>query len=269
METRSRATHTNPLPSETLLFASHPLFKREKFLMERSFLPDIDPKDRETYRKRLLRNFFISVFDKFSISDSTPPSPPSQFWSWVKNANPDTLKGEGKFKSISYSFLDFWLSKEKFREALLEWMGTYEHTLTFSQEDHKLHLFITFVRAVCKVKTNTARLLSEYCCSLPLLPLLPHPPADALFTQSVANKPGLYLTSICVTEGCPQKQSKAMVFVGGAGAYEYERSAAHCMCFECFGTCKTVGLALSTCRWQYSYVTETGELIMGKQTVTL
>jgi len=266
METRNKGVRAEPLTAE--LFSS-PLFKREKLLMERAFLPDIDPKDKEMCRKRVLRSFFLNDFEKQATSPPVLCTQAIKFWTWVKALNPDISRGEGKFKSMSYSFLDFLLSKETFRTAILQWLGDFEQTLSRSTEDGKTLLFLDFVRKAAAKKAEIEGEIETFLRTLPPFP--PHTSVSqgSLFTQSSPHRPGLYLACSCTSPACSQRDNRAIVHLGQFGHYEIPSFSHFCQCFVCFQPCKAAGITIVSSRWLYQGEKTSGERVTSPQTATL
>lgn len=266
METRHKGSRAEPLAAE--LFSS-PLFKREKLLMERAFLPDIEPKEKEVCRKRVLRSFFLCAYEKQATSPPVLDTQMVKFWTWVKTLNPDISRGEGKYKSMSYSFLDFLLSKETFRTAILQWLGDFEQTLTRSVEDGRTLLFLDFVRKAAAKKVEIELEIEAFLRTLPPIP--PHTSVSqgSLFTQSSPHRAGLYLASSCLNPSCSQRENRALVHLGQSGRYEFLSFAHLCQCFVCFQPCQVVGVTIASSRWLYQGEKTTGEKVISPQMATL
>lgn len=266
METRHKGSRTEPLTAE--LFSS-PLFKREKLLMERAFLPDIEPKEKETCRKRVLRSFFLTAYEKQAPSPPVLSTQIAKFWTWIKALNPDLSRGEGKYKSMSYSFLDFLLSKETFRTAMLQWIGDFEQTMTGSVEDGKTLLFLDFVRKAAAKKVEMEAEIEAFLRTLPPIP--PHTSVSqgSLFTQSSPHRAGLYLATSCLKPSCSQRGNRALVHLGQCGRYEFLAFARLCQCFVCFEPCQVQGITVASSRWLYQGEKTTGERVVSSQMATL
>ena len=266
METRNKGIRTEPSASD---LTSSPLFKREKLLMERAFLPNIEPKDKETCRKRVLRNFFFNCHEKQATSPTVRLTQEIKFWTWVKALNPDISRGEGRFKSMSYSFLDFLLGKDTFRQALLLWMDEYEQMLTGSVEDEKTKVFLGFIRNAAAKKGEIEQEIERYLRTLP--PFSPNTciSQGSLFTQSSPTTPGLFLTCYCLNKACFQRDSRATVHLGRSGQYEITSFAQFCQCFVCSQFCKVTGITLASSRWLYQGEKGNGDRVSSRQIATL
>ena len=95
--------------------------------MERELLCSLEPKDKEQYRKKILRNFFTWVNKDYIIPRDT-----RRFWAWVHSLNPDNSTSETRYKSMSYQYLDRLLSISEFRSVMSAWISTYTGTLAYS-----------------------------------------------------------------------------------------------------------------------------------------
>lgn len=265
METRNKGIRVDPSVSDL----SSPLFKREKLLMERAFLPHFDPKDKETCRKRILRSFFLNCYEKQATSPAVSPTQGIKFWTWVKALNPDVSRGEGRFKSMSYSFLDFLLGKDVFRLALLVWMEEYEKTLVDSVEDGKIRVFLGFIRNMAVKKGEIEQEIERYLLTLP--PFSPHTciSQGSLFTQSSPTLPGLYLPCYCPNTTCSQRDNRATVHLGRSGLYEITSFAQFCQCFVCSHFCKVTGITIASSRWIYQGEKGNGDRVNSRQIATL
>jgi hypothetical protein len=266
METRNKGIRVDPSAPDLI---PSPLFKREKLLMERAFLPNIEPKDKETCRKRVLRSFFLNCYEKQATSPAVRPTQGIKFWTWVKALNPDISRGEGRFKSMSYSFLDFLLGKETFRQALLLWVEEYEQTLTSSAEDEKTRVFLRFIRSTAAKKGEIELEIEKYLCTLP--PFSPHTciSQGTLFTQSSPTHPGLYLTCYCINKACLQRDNRATVHLGRSGQYEITTFSQFCQCFVCSQFCKVTGITVASSRWLYQGEKGNGDRVISRQIATL
>ena len=232
----------------------------EKRLLEKDLLHKLEPKEKEHQRKKLLRIFFTWRSKQVALPYE------QKFWNWVRKLNPDNVKSEERFKSMSYEFLDKLMGKKVFRDTFLVWMESYEPELGDSDEEQKSRIFLNFIRNVMRVKETIQNKIRSYLDTYPM---------DMSFgevqeskfkrtSQSQPVKPGFYFESKCRNSKCAIYRSKDYVYVGINQTFDYTTEASVCVCRECLEPLVIINIGFLDCKWVFRGETHEGCSMQGQ-----
>mgnify|MGYP001081673597 FL=1 len=227
----------------------------EKRLLEKELLYKLKPKEKEHQRKKILRIFF-SWRNKQGDHNS-------KFWDWVRKLNPDNIKSDERFKSMSYEFLDKLMNKQVFRDAFLTWLEEFEPTLGDSEEDQKTKIFLNFIKNSIQVKQLIQQKKAHYLAKNPVeMPLVDTQDTHTLnFSQKQPVRPGLYFEAKCKTHYCKLYKSKEYVYIGVNRVFEYFPEVNRSVCRECSKFLSVVSIGFLECKWSFEGETQDSRLI--------